>query len=212
MIQIIEQDNYRVALDLAREELSALDPQKQALRCGARLVDSTGGKVIELKYLDCTCEIDHPGGAIRIKGRDDSLSEWEQILVLHYLISRSPVPPEGEPIVFSQVPSGVFYDSAFKRRVKNHFLSVFSRRPELLEPAAEKLGGEKYESSGDVSVSIPPLPKVSLYFVLWKADEEFPADMNLLMSSTIASYLPTEDIAVLGGIAAGKLIKHAGEL
>ena len=215
MVRIIEQDNYSVALDLARRTFAAQDPAEQARRTGCRLVGEPEPDrlVVEVRYLDLTCRVTHPEGHVSIAGSQEALPDWEQILVLHYLVSTGKVPAPDDPIIFSQVPSGAFYEAAFQRRVKNHFLSLFGRTPELLLPAAERLGGGKHEGvTGDIGVRIPAFPRVDLFFILWKADAEFPADVNLLMSSSIASFLPTEDIAVLGGIAAGKLIRYARNL
>jgi hypothetical protein len=211
MIQILEQDNYRVALDLARETFAGLDPEAQASRCGCAVEETPGGPVIALPYLDLVLEVKHPAGSVAVRGISDPLSEWEQILALHYLGSGGPVPPEDEPIAYSQIPGGAFYDSAFQARVRNHFLSFFAANPDLLVPAARRLGGDRHEGTADVCVRIPAFPRVGLYFSLWKADEEFPADMKLLLSSAIASYLSVEDIAVLGGLAAGKLIRCGRE-
>jgi len=38
------------------------------------------------------------------------------------------------------------------------------------------------------------------------------SDVNLLLSSSISSFLSTEDVAVLGGIAVGKLVKTSKNL
>ena len=51
------------------------------------------------------------------------------------------------------------------------------------------------------------LPRVAVAAVVYGGDEEFPADAKLLFDVSIASYLNTEDIAVLGGIVVGKLIQ-----
>lgn len=207
MTQILEQDNYKVALGLAREAFALLDPEAQALRCGGKLVAAPPS--IEVPYFDLRCIVSHPDGAVRVEGSPEPLREWEHILLLHYLTSTARVPREEDPIPFSEVPSGAFYDAAFQRRVKNHFLSVFAAKPHLLAPAAVKLGGEAVPGAGDVTARIAAFPRVILTFSLWRADEEFPADMRLLLSSSIAAYLSTEDIAVLGGIAAGKLMACA---
>jgi hypothetical protein len=207
MVQILEQDNYKVALGLAREAFALLDPEAQALRCGGTIVADPPS--IEVPYFDLRCIVSHPGGAVRVEGSPEPLREWEHILLLHYLTSTAPVPLEREPIPFSGVPSGAFYDAAFQRRVKNHFLSMFAAKPHLLAPAAVKLGGQAVPGSGDITVRIAAFPRVLLTFTLWRADDEFPADMQLLLSSSIAAYLSTEDIAVLGGIAVGKLMAGA---
>lgn len=212
MIQILEQNNYQVAINLAVEKLKKLNPERQANKCGCRWLKDE--KKFILKYLDLTCSVSFPDGVVRDrKDEKNELPLWEQILILHYLTSTNPIQNEGEPIVFSQVPQGAFYETAFNRRVKNHFLSVFSRKPQLLIPSAQMLGGRKYESqSADIAVVIPAFDKINLYFLLWLEDEEFPADMNFLMSSNISCFFSTEDIAVLGGIAAGKLIKASRQL
>jgi hypothetical protein len=41
------------------------------------------------------------------------------------------------------------------------------------------------------------LPRVRLTWVLWRGDDDFPADSTVLFDSKIDDYLPTEDIAVL---------------
>jgi hypothetical protein len=53
------------------------------------------------------------------------------------------------------------------------------------------------------------LPLVWLAVVLNLSDEEFPANVNVLFDGAASHYLPTEDLAVLGGIVAGRLIKGA---
>jgi hypothetical protein len=53
------------------------------------------------------------------------------------------------------------------------------------------------------------LPRVWLAVVLHLADEEFPASANVLFDASASHYLPTEDLAVLGGMLTGRLIKSA---
>jgi hypothetical protein len=76
------------------------------------------------------------------------------------------------------------------------------------EAAAQALGGE-HLSFGDASFSFRLLPRVWLATVLNLADDEFPATANVLFDASASHYLPTEDLAVLGGILAGRLVKAA---
>jgi len=213
VIQIIEQDNYKVALNLARNKFAQQDPVVQAKRCGCEILQKPDGTAeIIVPYFDIKCLITHPEGLIANMDSDDSIEEWEQILLLHYLTSTDPVQTPGDPVSFAQIPSGEFYYPAFQKRIKQPFLKVFGENPDLLIKAARKLGGEKFECSGDCGVILKPFPLIKLYFILWKSDEEFPADVNLLLSSSISSFLSTEDVAVLGGIAVGKLVKTSKNL
>jgi hypothetical protein len=70
------------------------------------------------------------------------------------------------------------------------------------------MGGERL-SYGDSSFLFRALPRVWLAVVLNLADDEFPADASVLFDSAAEHYLPTEDLAVLAGMLAGRLIKAA---
>jgi hypothetical protein len=61
-------------------------------------------------------------------------------------------------------------------------------------------------SFGDVSVQIFALKGIPLTYILWKTDE-FPATANILYDESANSYLPTEDLAVLGEITTSRLIE-----
>jgi hypothetical protein len=43
--------------------------------------------------------------------------------------------------------------------------------------------------------------------VLWKGDEDFPPEGNILFDASVASYLPVEDIVILTEMVVWKLVK-----
>jgi hypothetical protein len=45
--------------------------------------------------------------------------------------------------------------------------------------------------------------------VMYVEDDEFPASANVLFDAAASHYLPTEDLAVLGGLLASQLVKAA---
>ena len=47
---------------------------------------------------------------------------------------------------------------------------------------------------------------IPLVFIVWEK-EEYPAAASILYDQTASKYLPTEDLAVLGEIAASRLIQ-----
>ncbi|MBW2262486.1 MAG: DUF3786 domain-containing protein [Deltaproteobacteria bacterium] len=203
LIKLAEPDNLDVAARLAREKLGALDPAVVAARCGAGIVD--GG--LELVYLGTTLHVRLPGWLIHYAGGPE-LNPYEQVLVLHYLASSDPVPPPDDPITFTEVPSGEFYGSAFDRRAKIPLLAAFGEDPERAIACAAPYGGTRAEH-GDLAVSVRALPNVKIILVFWKGDNEFPPDVKLLLSSSIASFLSTEDIAHLAGLTASRIIKES---
>jgi hypothetical protein len=143
------------------------------------------------------------GGHEPRAGREGT-SIWDAILILHYLGSDAPVPPRGEPIAFADMLEGKFYDPAFQGRCRVPLERKFGAAPEKLLPAAEKLGGCAWDR-GDVSVVVPAFPRVDVYLVLYRGDDEFPPSATVLFSSNVASFLSAEDVAVLGGAVVGRL-------
>ena len=54
------------------------------------------------------------------------------------------------------------------------------------------------------------LPRVRVAVVLYQRDEEFAADAAMLFDASTRHYLPIEDVAVLGGLVAGELMRARG--
>ena len=93
-------------------------------------------------------------------------------------------------------------------RSQKPLLNFFGNRLELLEGAAQALGGRMVHY-GDKAVIIPALPRVPIVLVFWSGDEEFQPEASILFDSTIPTYLSTEDIAVLSQQTVFRLIKLA---
>jgi hypothetical protein len=102
------------------------------------------------------------------------------------------------------------YDGAFQGRANQRLARTFGTRKEAFEAAARAMGGEPL-SFGDASYSFRVFPRVWMAAVLYLADEEFPATANVLFDGATSHYLPTEDLAVLGGMLASRLSKAAGK-
>jgi hypothetical protein len=125
---------------------------------------------------------------------------------LHYLGGDAVAPAHTDWIDYQQVPSGGFYFDAFKRRAHDPLAKVFGQQPQKLIEAGEAIGAEKAEF-GDAAVLVNAFPRVPVVAVVHAADDEFPADAKVLFKSSIISYFCTEDVAVIGGLVAGRLVK-----
>jgi hypothetical protein len=115
----------------------------------------------------------------------------------------------GKLVKFRGLPGGNAYEAAFIERAVIPVARAFADRAQDLIDAAKLLGGRPLEI-GDCSVEVTPLRGIPLTYILWVADE-FPAAANLLYDQSASSYLPTEDLALLGELATRRLIR-AGEL
>lgn len=76
------------------------------------------------------------------------------------------------------------------------FASEFSGRTEELEARCARLGGVK-KDSGDVSEEFSVFPFLKVQLVFWDADEDFPAQVQILVDSGITDYISAETVGCI---------------
>jgi hypothetical protein len=134
----------------------------------------------------------------------------EKILVLHYFLQAKDVPLTNDLISFKELPEGSGYYPTFYARAIKPLVKQFGSEPRRLAEVAAILGGRP-ASYGDVSVTIDGFRKVPVTLVLWRGDDEFPPEGNILLDSSISHYLPAEDIIFLCQTITWRLVKASGE-
>jgi hypothetical protein len=198
---------YNQSFQLAKERLNGIaDISAQCPKSGARYVVSS--KTITVEYLNSTYIITLPDVVISIAGSNEALPIRDRILILHYILTAKGTPLSNQQITFKELPEGIVYFRTFYQRTINHIVTNFSQNPVKLIEVGEKLGGRK-ANFGDAAVTVNALPSVSVTFVIWRGDEEFGAEGNILFDSTITDYLPVEDIIVLAETITWKLVRSA---
>jgi len=204
-------DDYKQALELAKKELSQRDPNLIAELAGALIhTDPQGNKIMAMNFLNKEITITWPDLGLSIKEANEDLPIQNQVLLLHYLDGvRTGSQLKGEWIAFQDIPDGRFYLDAFLKRAKDPLVKTFGRNPKLMvEMATEALGAEPYEY-GDFSVVLNAFPLVPVALIIWKGDEEFPPEGNILFDGSISDILSAEDIAWLAGMIVYPLIGMA---
>ncbi len=202
-----KQNNYETAYREAVARLTNSPIIDIAQRSGATLAETETGRALTLPFLDDELLITLPGASIRYSHKNDDVPLWAKIVALHYLNAAKSAPPTGRQITFQDLEGGRVYFPAFLRRTIIPLLDAFGENLEGFETAGLKAGGIK-SSIGDHSLSFQAFPFVSIAFVLWKGDDEFPASGSVIFDSSIANYLSTEDIAVLCNMVALRIIKN----
>jgi hypothetical protein len=193
---------YGPALRKACEELPSRTPQKIAVRAAVTYKDGT----FRVPFFGNPYEVDWPEGTIRRAGSDARVDIAIHILVLHYLLTADGTPLAAQWIAFRNLPGGLGYDGAFQGRANQRLARAFGTRQPAFEAAARSVGGEVL-IFGDASFSFRVFPRLWMAAVLHLADDEFPASANVLFDGAASHYLPTEDLAVLGGMLASLLCK-----
>jgi hypothetical protein len=161
----------------------------------------------EILFLDKVHQVWWPEGMVRKAEDGEEADIATSILLLHYLLAADGTAVKGEWIAFRSLPGGLGYQAAFEARASRRLTQTFGSDQSGFEAAAKTLAGERL-SFGDASFLFRTLPRVWLAIVLYLADEEFPASANVLFDAGASHYLPTEDLAVVGGMLAGRLIKE----
>lgn len=198
-------DDYLNARGIARATLRVKKPEDIAAYAGGRLDVVAGEKNIVINLLNRQVGISWPEGIVRYHEDEGEPSLQEQVSILHYLAQATAAAPTGRMITFREIPSGDFYYEPFRKRAQLPLVNTFGPAPEGLLAAGEKLGGTK-EDMGDVSVTFPLFPKVPITLVLWRGDEEFAPEGNILYDASVGEFFNAEEIAFLTGNIIYKLM------
>lgn len=211
MKQRTPEETYGPALEKAVHDLQSLDPWLVALRSDTKhtkLADTNSQ--IEVRFWGKDYIVHYPEVSVKEVETGQEPPIAIQILVLHYLINADGTPLADHWISFRELPGGQIYDAAFRRRANLRLAQAWGSDLDGFVAAAKVLGGESL-TYGDAAFLFPMFPRLRLAVVLYLADEEFSASANVLFDAAAGHYLPTEDLAVLGGMLAGQLIKAGGD-
>jgi len=202
-------DDYKAAIALAAAELKEINPKRLKNRTGCDYFYEAGQEGLLVPYFGQLRRVSWPEVSVTPADGAGEIILTEQILILHYLLHATGASLTGKSIDFRQVPDGgSFYWSAFVSRAKNPLLKTFGHDLKLYLQVAASLGGEP-QPLGEAAARFLAFPRVPVTHVLWRGDEEFPPEANILFDETIPQYLPTEDIAALAGASVYRLMGAA---
>lgn len=205
-----KEKSHQVAGRLARTALRGLDPVITSYKSDTRYVrDSQEGGNFEIRFWGRDYQISYPDGDVRELGTEKTPNLAVQLILLHYLAKADGTLLADHWIAYRELPDALAYDAAFQGRTSLPLARAYGRDLEGFIAAALALGGERL-NFGDASYMFQILPRVRIGIVLHLADDEFPAAVTVLFDAATGHYLPTEDLAVLGGMFCGALVKHKG--
>ncbi len=196
---------YELAYRLACEQLAKIDNiEQQCRKSDAQYIDSQ--KAIIIGYLNQSYLITLPDVEISLTDREEKVPIRDKILILHYFNMAKGTPLTNRVITYKELPEGANYFPTFYQRAIKPLVTYFGNEPHRLLDIARTLGGHE-AGYGDAAVTINAFSRVPITLVLWKGDEEFAPEGNIMFDSTIADYLPAEDIIVLCQTIVWELVK-----
>ena len=131
------------------------------------------------------CRLEHE----RRQKVEDPLLET---LCLVYLLNVGPQPLSHDMVSARDLRDAQFFKGPHELRVRP-LLERYGNDLDGLKEAAERLRGEVVELA-DVAYRVPAFPKVPIYYLFWKGDEEFAPRLSILFDGTIELHLSADAI------------------
>jgi hypothetical protein len=199
-------DDYINARKLAIESLSQTSVEDILVRSGFK---PSAENAFQVPFLDRIYHVSYP--QFEFSEQAASAKEiplQEQVLILHYMMAPSAPPLTGQWIAYREIPGAGFYFGAFVKRAVEPLKKVFGANLVGFARAAKKLQPKEIEN-GDAGFEFRVLPAVPLQLILWAADDEFPAEANILFDQNIGRILGPEDAAWLASLLVYRLMALA---
>ncbi len=189
----IIQANLQAAFEQGKSELAA--------RLGAESATDT----LDFRAFGTACRMDD--GKVRLNGAIDRGARGVIISLLARHARREACIPEPWR-AFRELPHSMPYVGAFRAHGE---LPLVPHVEALVAAAAEiavRLDGSVAARpvSGDCGLVIEPLPKIRLCYLLYRPDEDFPANATCLFSANADRFLPTDALADVGEYTARAMI------
>ncbi|RJP14530.1 MAG: DUF3786 domain-containing protein [Candidatus Abyssobacteria bacterium SURF_5] len=197
--------------DIHWEELKSLDPLDVCRRSLA-LYNMTK-KAYELRLLDEDLRIYPAEKKVRrigepINEHDASPGFNATLVSVHYLLRAKDIPMACEYVTGHQLIDGDFFfkgphalpDWKIQRRYANDAASFLER--------GKLLGGTPIQF-GDAGLEFLVLPRIRISYVLWTADEEFPARAQILFDAAADQHFALDVVWAMCNLVTNKLLESS---
>jgi len=192
------------------EELAELDPDDVCRRSGAGWTGASYQiRLLGEDYLLTPGERRMVRAEVASRGEEEVGSSEHSFVAVHYLLNARDLPPSGELVGASELKGGKLFFSAGAHSPDFSSLEeVFVASPQAVGRAAEALDGGEV-THGDAAVEVRALPRLTVSFIFWREDEEFPANVSMLFDRTADRQLPLDVILALGQETMSLLVEKA---
>lgn len=163
-------------------------------------------KLISLKFLADEYTVDSAQKKILSLSCNVPAKDFLTVLILHYLISKLKGLPalSGEWVSFKELAAVEGYLPAFKKRAIEPLIRKYGTHPEGILSVLDRLPAKRV-NQGDIGIVLEAASGVPVLITLFRSDEEFGPDANMLFDKSITRIFCTEDVAVLAGLIAAQL-------
>lgn len=180
------------AVKIALAKLAKVDLNERCKILGFKS-DNNGNKQIRAFGIDFLLKNDNE---IVLAGSGEPAKLGDQIIILHYLLTESPVKETEDLISFREIPSGQFYWEPFRGRTMIPLKKRIGDNVDLLKQNLDRFDWEPIDS-GDFGAKVHAIGELYVTLVYYAGDEEFSADVNVLFDACIKRVFVAEDVVVI---------------
>ena len=131
------------------------------------------------------------------------------VLISLYARHAGPTPQIVAPLkAFKELPNSMPYAGAFTTHAETPLTPQVDRIEAAQSLITHILQGEpsSHLPGGDFSFLVRPLPKISLGYIFYRADEEFPASVTCLFSNNAPDFMPIDGLADVAEYTSKKIL------
>jgi hypothetical protein len=189
-------------------ELSSQDVHEVCARASVRYDREQG--CYQIPFLQQTYACYPESRVIECLDQNSSqkLSFQFYLVLLTYLLRAQGTGLTGRMVTGSEIKGGDFFFRGPHALLIRPLEKRFGQDAETFLEVGLRLGGAQTDF-GDVSFRLWPLPKIPLGYILWVADEEFPARVVVTFDASIERHLPLDVIWALVNLVGGALLREA---
>jgi hypothetical protein len=158
------------------------------------------GQQFSFKAFGEKCVIDPSG--VTFDGRGDNAVM--SILITLYALHAGPDSCVVMPFrSIKEIPNSMPYVGAFTTHTEQPLVGQVDHLRASLAKIMATLDGETAspETGGDFAFIVYPLPKIALCYIVYEADDDFPASVKCLFSNNADRFLPVDGLADVGEYA-----------
>ena len=174
------------------DDLKKMDLDELCQRSLAK-VNPAGG--LQLAFLNKELQVDFEKKCIRTLIHDSWVKIDQprlELLTIVYLLNVSYDIPLQKLISVKDLKDSHFFQGPHALNMRP-LLNLYGQKPGAFRSAAEKLGGKAVDMA-DAAVELMPFPKTPLYYLLWVGDDEFEANLSILLDRSIDRHLAADAI------------------
>lgn len=189
-----------------RTALCVQDPEQVAARSGTSyLMLGPGRGELHVPLWGNVCIVSFP----ELVGyeHDNRLSDFQQTLLLYYLLTADGQPLKNNWTSFAGLPNGLMYNAAFQGYTGDELIKQFSYDIDAFKSASLQAGGTA-TGIGSASFLFQAFPRLPLMLTYWLGDEDFPSSCKVLFDESASHYLPVDGCAILGSMLTQRVIHN----